>query len=352
MELRSCLGTFVTGVTVITTIDDRGNWYGLTANSFSSVSLDPPLILWSLRRQSSNYPVYIEAERFAVNILAEDQVDISRRFASSREKRFEDIQTEDGLGGVPLIANCAATIECVKRHVYPGGDHAMLLGEVERIHRSSRSPLAFKGGKYATVDPYELSASAGLGEDGLVHSESLRIARAVVDGLARKSGKSVGLAVWGNEGPTMIWWAEGALPLKVNLRAGLVMPLYQSASGRIFLAYSASSTTAELLKREFTALRMEPLGKDLVAQTIKETRIRGIAAVYGNILPGINDESINAFSVPVFDNQGRLAMALTMMGYANDLEESSVPVALLRGAGKELSQRFGYEFSRHEGDDE
>jgi flavin reductase (DIM6/NTAB) family NADH-FMN oxidoreductase RutF len=129
-ELRTCLGAFVTGVTVITTVDRAGNLHGLTANSFSSVSLEPPLILWSLQVKTRSYPVFREAERFAVNILAADQVDIAKRFASSAQDKFQGIPVTHGVGGLPLIKNCAAYLECRKEAIYPGGDHAVFLEPV------------------------------------------------------------------------------------------------------------------------------------------------------------------------------------------------------------------------------
>src|ERR1700747_990746 len=95
-DLRRVLGSFVTGVTVVTTTDDDGRFHGVTANSFSSVSLDPPLVLWS------------KAERFAVNILAEDQIELSKRFAKSSNEKFSDVDVDIGVGNVPLLRDCSA----------------------------------------------------------------------------------------------------------------------------------------------------------------------------------------------------------------------------------------------------
>lgn len=111
-ELRNVLGAFVTGVTVITALDRDGRPHGLTANSFSSVSLDPPLILWSQSLASPSHPVFLEAERFVVNILADDQVAVSKHFARGGDDKFAGCETRPGLGGVPLIAGCAAYLEC------------------------------------------------------------------------------------------------------------------------------------------------------------------------------------------------------------------------------------------------
>ena len=103
-ELRRTLGTFVTGVTVVTTIDEEGKFHGVTANSFSSVSLDPPLVLWSQAVKAQSHPVFFKTERFAVNILAEDQIDLSNRFAKSSPEKFAGLKVDIGLGGVPLLS--------------------------------------------------------------------------------------------------------------------------------------------------------------------------------------------------------------------------------------------------------
>ena len=155
LELRRCLGSFVTGVTVMTVLDADGNPEGITANSFSSLSLDPPLIVWSLRLSSRSFNTYKNAMRFTVNILAEDQVDISNRFAASGADRFEGVAYTPGLGGVPLIDGCASYLECSLEASYPGGDHVLFVGRVERIHMNERRPLAYGGGGYLSVQPHE-----------------------------------------------------------------------------------------------------------------------------------------------------------------------------------------------------
>ena len=111
-ELRRVLGTFVTGVTVMTTTDDEGGLHGVTANSFSSVSLDPPLVLWSQAVKTQSDPVFFKAERFAVNILAEDQMELSNRFAKSSQQKFAGLEVDLGLGGIPLLRGCNAWLQC------------------------------------------------------------------------------------------------------------------------------------------------------------------------------------------------------------------------------------------------
>ena len=150
-ELRRCLGSFVTGVTVITALDAQGQAEGITANSFSSLSLDPPLIVWSLRLSSRSFNTYKNALHFAVNILAQDQMHISNRFAASGVDRFEGVDFTPGIAGVPLIKGCVSYLECSLEASYPGGDHVLFVGRVERIQVNERKPLAYGAGGYLSV---------------------------------------------------------------------------------------------------------------------------------------------------------------------------------------------------------
>lgn len=152
-ELRRALGCFPTGVTVITTLDPDGAFVGLTVNSFNSLSLDPPLILWSLGTRSSNRRAFESSGHFAVNILAEDQAAISRRFASSARNKFHGVPAHAGLAGAPLIEGCAAYIECRTHSTQVAGDHLLFIGRVERVHTAGHRPLVYVGGRYCAVGP-------------------------------------------------------------------------------------------------------------------------------------------------------------------------------------------------------
>jgi flavin reductase (DIM6/NTAB) family NADH-FMN oxidoreductase RutF len=154
-ELRRTLGAFTTGVTVVTTVDATGRRHGVTANSFSSVSLDPPLILWSQSLNSRSYPAFRDGERFVVNILAHDQAHVSNQFAKAAEDKFTGIATSEGIGGMPIIEGSAAHLECVKVATWPGGDHVVFLGRVEKIHRAPRKALAYGEGCYMVTFPQE-----------------------------------------------------------------------------------------------------------------------------------------------------------------------------------------------------
>ncbi|WP_321390609.1 flavin reductase family protein [Emcibacter sp.] len=154
-ELRSVLGRFYTGVTVVTTVAKDGTPCGVTANSFTSVSLDPPLVLWNQALTSQSHPVYRDADRFVINILAEDQIDVSQRFSRPCEDKFDGISVTEGLGGVPVINGCCAVLECRKIATHEGGDHAIFIGQVEHIISSDHSPLLFGDGKYMKALPLE-----------------------------------------------------------------------------------------------------------------------------------------------------------------------------------------------------
>jgi flavin reductase (DIM6/NTAB) family NADH-FMN oxidoreductase RutF len=123
----------------------------MTVNSFSSVSLEPPLILWCLAFNTPDFRAFRDAEYFAVNILAEGQVAISERLASLDQDKFTGIDFTPGLANVPLINGCAAVLECRREAVYPGGDHVIILGRVERLHHSGLPSLVFYASRYRTV---------------------------------------------------------------------------------------------------------------------------------------------------------------------------------------------------------
>ncbi|WP_417722567.1 flavin reductase [Salipiger sp.] len=147
---RRCLGEFCTGVTVITT-QQGGEPFGMTSNSFASVSLDPALVLWSIRRESTSFSAFEGCSHFAVNVLADGQVDLSNRFARSGPGKFEGVDWSGGQGGAPLLGGAAASFECRAFKAYEGGDHLILLGEVLGYRRHNRQPLLFSKGRYAVA---------------------------------------------------------------------------------------------------------------------------------------------------------------------------------------------------------
>lgn len=150
-EFRRALGTFATGVTVITTSRSGGEPVGLTANSFSSVSLDPPLVLWSLALRSPSLQAFEEASHFAVNVLAEDQVHVSRRFSTPLPDKFDGVAWHRGLARLPLIDGAAARLECANTARHISGDHVIFIGRVERFAYEAKPPLVFCHGRYMSA---------------------------------------------------------------------------------------------------------------------------------------------------------------------------------------------------------
>jgi flavin reductase (DIM6/NTAB) family NADH-FMN oxidoreductase RutF len=152
-QLRDALGRFATGVTVITTRSSGGKLEGLTANSFSTASLDPPLVLWSLQRSAQSLQSFLDAGYFAVNVLAADQDDLSRHFAKRSKHKFENITHTPGLGGCPLLSNSLASFQCTTENTLVGGDHIIFIGRVHRAAYRGGAPLIFSAGQYCTHMP-------------------------------------------------------------------------------------------------------------------------------------------------------------------------------------------------------
>lgn len=151
-QLRNALGRFSTGVTVITTRVD-GKREGLTANSFSALSLDPPLVLWSIVRKSGSLAGFLASGHFAINVLASDQSEISHRFATPTADKFSGLDVLDGLNGSPLLRGALASFECETERTIEGGDHILFVGRVLRIRYADGDPLIFSGGRYCTALP-------------------------------------------------------------------------------------------------------------------------------------------------------------------------------------------------------
>ena len=344
-ELRRCLGAFVTGVTVITVLDDAGKPIGMTANSFNSVSLDPPLIVWSLRTNAGAFPVYSKAKRFVVNILSEEQVEVSNRFAKSGPDRFDGVAISPGIDGLPLIDGCTAYLECRTEATYPGGDHLLFLGRVERIVGSARKPLAFGAGKYMVVHPYDNGIDVGAGSGNIATLNAVHLARPILEDLNRETDKTVGLGVWGNLGPTLIWWIEARKALDVRLRCGMVLPLLGSSTGKVFAAFSEPGLTARYLDTEIAAqqhlLEAPFKTREAVEGHLAIVREQCLASIYDAIILDVNEEGVNAVSAPVFDAAGAIVLALTMMGESS-FNEHDPAVTKLRDAARRLSTRLGH----------
>jgi len=151
IEFRNALGKFATGVTIITTLDSVGEPVGLTASSFNSLSLDPPLILWSLDKKALSMKAFEQAENFNVHVLTHKQSALSNHFARKGEDKFAGIDWECPEGGSPTLGDYAALFNCKTRFQYEGGDHIIFVGEVVGFQTRQAEPLIFRGGRYADV---------------------------------------------------------------------------------------------------------------------------------------------------------------------------------------------------------
>lgn len=149
-ELRSALGAFLTGVTIVTTSTSEGEARGFTANSFTSVSLDPPLVLVCPGKTASSFPAFSQARTFAVNILAEEQRDVSSAFASKTAEKFAHGDWRPSQNGNPLLDKACAWLDCVTHDIVDAGDHVILIGRVVNFGRTTRTPLGYHSGSYVT----------------------------------------------------------------------------------------------------------------------------------------------------------------------------------------------------------
>ncbi len=150
LDLRKALGNFGTGVTIVSTLSASGEPTGMTANSFSSVSLDPPIVLWSLLNTSPSLQAFDACGRFVINVLALDQLPLSKRFATSMPNKFEGVAHQPGLAGLPVIEDCASVFQCKTVQRLEVGDHILFLGEIEAYHHhTDRDTLLYYRGQYA-----------------------------------------------------------------------------------------------------------------------------------------------------------------------------------------------------------
>ena len=303
-EFRRALSAFPTGVAVVTTLDDVGQPHGLTVSSFNSVSLDPPMILWSQSVHAPSHPVFLSATGFVVNILAEDQADLSAQFSRGGADKFAGVVLEDSRDGPPLLAGCSATFECVTEHRYPGGDHTIFVGAVRRFKRHSHRPLVYGSGRYLIAQPGQTGENCALGD-----VRAVRMATPIAAELAVELGESVCISVWGNQGPTVIRWEESRHPVSAGLKTGLVLPLLDSATGRVFAAHLPTDRIGGLLD-----------GQEAEAEDLTRIRRHGVCHYRSSALASVYGGEVEAVSVPVLNAAGDIVLALTIVRRTDDLQ--------------------------------
>ncbi len=154
IAFRKALGSFATGVAVVTARDSSGDNRGITVNSFSSVSLDPPLILFCLDKVAMSYDAFCESEQFAINVLREEQHELSVRFATATADKWDGVAFDLWSGDLPVLRGCLASLGCRREALYEGGDHVIVLGRVEQLHAAGEGdPLVYFKSDYRTIGP-------------------------------------------------------------------------------------------------------------------------------------------------------------------------------------------------------
>ncbi len=166
LALREALSSFATGVTIVTTVDDDNAPIGMTASSFNSVSMDPPLILWSVTKSAHSAPIFKDADYFSVHVLGADQMTLSNRFARSGADKFEGLEFNRNEKNIPKLPGALTRFDCKTWSVYEGGDHWIIVGEVFEMEAKKGEGLVFSGGSYATAASIQPPSAMPQSEDG------------------------------------------------------------------------------------------------------------------------------------------------------------------------------------------
>ena len=184
---RRALGQYATGVTIVTASNGMRH-VGVTANSFSSVSLEPPLILWSIDRKSSSLDTFLEATHFAVNVLEQEQTELCAKFSRTSEEKFLGVDWKHGIGGVPLLQGAILQLQCKREVEYDGGDHLIMVGRVEHYTRHHGEPLLFSGGRYMRAVDRPVTETGSTTTAGGEESDAtlLQVLLAAYEGLSAK----------------------------------------------------------------------------------------------------------------------------------------------------------------------
>lgn len=331
--LRDAYGSFVTGVTVVTTKDADGNMAGCTANSFSSVSLEPPLVLWSLARTAKSYETFANSDRFTINVLSEGQRHLSQLFASQGADKFGNADWTAGLGGVPVLDGALCFLECSKYASFPGGDHTIFVGQVDNFQRQQHRPLVFGGGRYMTAfEDYLSGASSELREGNRARFEAERLAITRLPEISRQLGRSVAIAMWGNEGPVVLYWEINSQPITEGIQTGHVCSLTDTATGRIFAAYLPPEVTAQTRAAHLARGGWSETDYEEVLRQIRKDGFSNVSSTATGLI---------SLSAPVYDESGLMMLALTTVQPLGDVLDATAGQSLIKQA-IELSQKLGY----------
>lgn len=286
--LRDAFGAFLTGVTVVTAVDDAGAPIGFTANSFTSVSLDPPLLLVCLAKTSRNYATLTGAKGFGVNILSEGQKDVSNTFARPVEDRFAAVDWRPGPNGSPVFADVAAWFDCATHQVVDAGDHVILIGRVEGVGNSGKTGLGYARGGYFTPALAEKSL--------LASAESL-----LLGAVAVRNGEIL-LVDDGKGGWTLpfVEKAEGdgmealeqhiAQTVGLTLTTGLLYSVYEDTkTGQQHVVYRAELGDGTPASGRFFPVQAPPVAeiadgavRDIVTRFAQESTLGNFGVYFGN----------------------------------------------------------------------
>jgi len=152
---KQAMSRFPSGVVIVTTINPDGKKYGFTASAFSSLSLDPPLILVCLANSADCYNSFVTSDKFAVNVIGHQQHELAFKFATKGIEKFDGDEFKDGDSGLPIISNCIISLECITKHTYPGGDHEILVGEVQHAKVNEGNPTIWYEGSFRDISKAE-----------------------------------------------------------------------------------------------------------------------------------------------------------------------------------------------------
>ncbi|WP_315927775.1 flavin reductase [Mesorhizobium sp. SP-1A] len=281
--LRDAFGAFLTGVTVVTTHDAEGQPVGFTANSFASVSLDPPLLLVCLARTSRNFETLTRAGRFAVNILSESQKDISNTFARPVEDRFAGLDWQPGPHGSPVFAGVAAWFDCSTDKIVDGGDHVILIGKVEAFENGEMNGLGYARGGYFTPGLAQKAVSAASSDaEIIVGAVAARDGKVLLveDGKGRYALPSRTIAA--GQSPKLL---QDHLARVTRLPAalGFIYSVYEvTGAGRHHIVYRCELGSGESAKGRFFDLDALPLDRLVDSPTADILRRYAAESALGN----------------------------------------------------------------------
>lgn len=287
--LRDAFGAFLTGVTVVTTIDDAGLPIGFTANSFASVSLDPPLLLVCLAKTSRNYDTLTKAPGFAVNILAEGQKDVSNTFARPVEDRFASVTWQRGPFGAPVFADVAAWFDCAMHDVVDAGDHVILIGRVKGFDNNGTTGLGYARGGYFTPTLAEKSLLANVDGSLLLGAVAERDGAILLvdDG---KGGWTLPFVEKADNDGMEAFEAGIAVTFGPPLQTGLLYSVYEDTkTGRQHVVYRASLGEGALKSGRLFSLQAVPMAaipdgavRELVRRYAQESTLGNFGVYFGN----------------------------------------------------------------------